>query len=156
MLSKQELFDDFINLLNRHVKCNFDNETIILSSYDRQKVTDRIIAFRRRREKLFGQDLFADAAWDIMLDLYRAHLAKKTISVSSACIAAHVPPTTALRWLAVLEERNLIVREADTRDRRRVYVSLSPAAVMSLNGLIGGLVETDKRMSGSLSMAMDR
>lgn len=99
---------------------------------------------------------FCQPAWDIMLDLYRAHLTDQRISVSSACIAAHVPPTTALRWLVTLEERELITRSADPRDRRRVYVSLSPAAIMSLNALIDGFVDTGRPTSGSESMARDR
>ena len=29
---------------------------------------------RRRREKVFGEDLFADSAWDILLELFAVHL----------------------------------------------------------------------------------
>ena len=48
--------------------------------------------------------------------------------VTSACIGAAVPTTTALRWLALLEERGLIVREADPTDARRIFVRLSADA----------------------------
>lgn len=156
MLSRQALFEDFLNLLTRHVKLSFDDEPLLLNREDRLKAVERIIAFRRRRETLFGNELFADAAWDILLDLYRAHLSERNISVSSACIAANVPPTTALRWLALLESRALISRIPDGRDRRRVYVSLAPGAMMSLNALIDGLVDTGSATSGSMSIAMER
>lgn len=36
-----------------------------------------------------------------------------------------MPATTALRWLTVLEDKGLIVREADATDARRVFVRLS-------------------------------
>ena len=49
---------------------------------------------------MFGEGLFADPAWDIMLDLFAARIEGKDITVSSAGIAACVPPTTALRWSA--------------------------------------------------------
>jgi len=80
---------------------------------------------RRRRVKLFGADLFGEPAWDILLDLFVAFGTGKQISVSSACIGAAVPSTTALRWLSVLETRNLIVRENDDSDARRSHVRLS-------------------------------
>lgn len=80
---------------------------------------------RRRRVKLFGADLFGEPAWDILLDLYIATETGKQISVTSACIGAAVPLTTALRWLTMLEARRLIVRENDDRDARRSYVRLS-------------------------------
>jgi hypothetical protein len=43
-----------------------------------------------------SEDLFADPGWDILLDLYAARQEGKQVSVSSLCIAAAVPPTTAL------------------------------------------------------------
>jgi DNA-binding MarR family transcriptional regulator len=82
---------------------------------------------RREREKLFpGQtDLFSDPAWDILLDLFAAYETGQRVSISSACIASNVPPTTALRWLAILENRGLIVRASDDTDKRRAFVRLS-------------------------------
>jgi predicted transcriptional regulator len=80
---------------------------------------------RRRRVKLFGPDLFGEPAWDILLDLFIATETGKQISVTSACIGAAVPLTTALRWLSMLEARGLIVRESDDKDARRSYVRLS-------------------------------
>jgi DNA-binding MarR family transcriptional regulator len=45
--------------------------------------------------------------------------------VSSLCIAAEVPPTTALRWIKSLTDRGLFVRRPDPRDARRVFIELS-------------------------------
>ena len=89
---------------------------------------------RRLRDEHFPADLFADPAWDILLDLMAARLERTQVTVSSLCVAAAVPPTTALRWIGVLAERDLLVRVADHRDRRRAYVELSEAAARALGG----------------------
>ncbi len=81
---------------------------------------------RRRRAKIFqSDDLFGEPAWDILLDLFIAAKERRRVSVTSACIGSAVPSTTALRWITILEKQNLLVREADTGDARRVYVKLS-------------------------------
>lgn len=81
---------------------------------------------RRRRANIFADPtLFGEPAWDILLDLFIAAKERKRLPVTSACIGAAVPATTALRWLTVLEEKGLIVRENDSSDARRVFVRLS-------------------------------
>ncbi|HWU04181.1 MAG TPA: MarR family winged helix-turn-helix transcriptional regulator [Novosphingobium sp.] len=82
---------------------------------------------RRRRGQIFGDDdLFGEPAWDMLLDLYVAEKNQKRIAVTSACIGAAVPPTTALRWIRILEDKQLILREVDKDDARRTFVRLSP------------------------------
>lgn len=81
---------------------------------------------RRRRTKIFrSEDLFGEPAWDILLDLFIAAKERRRVSVTSACIGSAVPSTTALRWITILEKQELLVREADPGDARRVYVKLS-------------------------------
>ena len=94
-----------------------------------------LLAERREREEALG-DLFGEPAWDMLLDLFAAHEERVNISVSSLCIAAAVPSTTALRWISVLYERGHLIRRADPRDRRRVWVELSPAMVASMRSLL--------------------
>lgn len=86
----------------------------------------RIYASRRQRGVIFGnEELFGEPAWDILLDLYIAQAEGKTVSVSSACIGSAAPPTTGLRWLGVLAEQGLVLREHDPDDQRRVLVRLT-------------------------------
>ena len=85
-----------------------------------------LIKLRRLRDQHFPPDLFADPAWDILLDLYAANLEGKSVSVSSLCIAAAVPPTTALRWITMMTEHGALVRKQDPHDARRVFIGLSP------------------------------
>lgn len=84
-----------------------------------------IIRARRLRDQYFRGELFADPAWDMLLDLYAARLEGNRVAVSSLCIAAAVPATTALRWIKSLTDRGLMVRSADPQDGRRVYIELS-------------------------------
>ncbi len=86
------------------------------------------IRARRLRDQLFGAGWFEDPAWDVLLDLFAAELEGTDVSVSSLCIAAAVAPTTALRWIARMEEAALIERRPDPRDRRRMFTGLSADA----------------------------
>lgn len=65
---------------------------------------------RRERAEIFDADLFADPAWDILLAMYREHLAHRPMTLSDALTAADVPHTTAMRWLAVLTNRGMVAR----------------------------------------------
>ena len=83
------------------------------------------IKLRRLRERFFDAELFADPAWDILLDLKAATQEGQKVSVSSLCIAAAVPPTTALRWITAMTENGMLVRQQDPDDARRVFIGLS-------------------------------
>ena len=95
-----------------------------------------IIRARRLRDQYFRADLFADPAWDMLLDLMAARLASERVAVSSLCIAAAVPPTTALRWIRTLCEQGLFVRSADPQDGRRVFIALSDQAADGLQAYL--------------------
>ena len=75
--------------------------------------------------------MFADPAWDMLLDLLQAEIAQLRVPVSSLCIAAAVPATTALRWLKTMTDQGIFRRRADPHDGRRVFVELSPEASQS-------------------------
>ena len=114
---------------------------------------------RRKRSRFLPADLFGEPTWDILLDLYVATRENRPVPTTSACIGAHVPPTTALRWLRILEARGLVEREDDGRDGRRTFVRLSEqglaameswlrAALGSLDQAVGGIL----RPAGPLHM----
>ncbi|HEX8625271.1 MAG TPA: MarR family winged helix-turn-helix transcriptional regulator [Allosphingosinicella sp.] len=84
-----------------------------------------IIRVRRLRDHFFEGEMFADPAWDMLLDLMAARVEGQRVAVSSLCIAAAVPPTTALRWIKSLCDEGLFVRVADPEDGRRVFIELS-------------------------------
>jgi DNA-binding MarR family transcriptional regulator len=85
--------------------------------------------------------IFGEPAWDILLELFIVAGHGKKISVTGLCAAAAVPPTTALRWVDKLSTQGLIAVEADTRDRRRFHVSLTPDMLARMGSLLRSLGE---------------
>src|SRR3954449_7806519 len=61
---------------------------------------DRIFQARRARGRYFPEELFAEPAWDMLLDLLRRELTGRRLSASDLCLAAGVPGTMALRWIS--------------------------------------------------------
>jgi hypothetical protein len=98
-----------------------------------------VIRSRRMRGQFFVGELFADPAWDMLLDLFAAELERRRVSVSSLCIAAAVPPTTALRWIGTLHDAGLFERHADPSDRRRAYIALSQKALEGMRSYVNAV-----------------
>lgn len=97
------------------------------------------IKARRLRAQYFDEELFADPAWDMLLDLFENELAQLRVSVSSLCVAANVPATTALRWIKTMTDADLFKRRSDPHDARRVFVELSPRASAALRHYFNAL-----------------
>ena len=102
-------------------------------------VVRSVIRARRLRARFFAEELFADPAWDMLLDLLQAELAQHRVPVSSLCIAAAVPATTALRWIKSMTDAGLFWRRADPHDGRRVFIELSPGASEGMRRYFGEL-----------------
>jgi hypothetical protein len=96
------------------------------------RLVRRIIRQRQLRARFFKGELFADPAWDMLLDLTAARAEQTRVSVTSLCIASGVPPTTALRWIGQLTEAGLLQRVEDETDRRRVFITLSDHAAEAM------------------------
>jgi DNA-binding MarR family transcriptional regulator len=92
------------------------------------RLVRRVIRQRQLRARFFAGDLFADPAWDILLDLAAARAEHQRVSVTSLCIASGVPPTTALRWIGQMVEAGLLERVEDETDRRRAFITLTDKA----------------------------
>jgi DNA-binding MarR family transcriptional regulator len=100
------------------------------------------IRARRLRSQYFSDELFADPAWDMLLELLSAELSNQRMAVSSLCMAAGVPATTALRWLKSLVEKGLMTRRDDPLDARRVFVELSPHSSRALRSYFAEVYRT--------------
>lgn len=87
---------------------------------------------RRRRGRYLPDKIFAEPAWDILLDLYVNGVRGRPVSITSACIAGDIPATTGLRWLGVLEQEKLIEREVSKTDARVTLVRLTMQAHQKL------------------------
>lgn len=111
---------------------SFPPTSVGTATTDREAIAcaRKLYRIRRLRNRVFEDpDLFGEPAWDLLLDLFIAACEGKRVSVTSACIGAAVPTTTALRWIGVLEERNLLRRESDSADGRRIFVRLTERGI---------------------------
>jgi hypothetical protein len=79
---------------------------------------------RRRRRRVFGEEegLLGDPIWDALLELFVAQAEDRPISTTSLVHAMHLPASTGLRWIDHMEERGLLTRATDLRDRRRSLI----------------------------------
>jgi hypothetical protein len=92
------------------------------------RLVRKIIRQRQLRARFFEGDIFADPAWDMLLDLTAARAEHVRVSVTSLCIASGVPPTTALRWIGQMTDAALMQRVDDETDRRRAFITLTDKA----------------------------
>ena len=104
-----------------------------------EKALRKIIRARADRLKYLPVDLFADPAWDMLLDLYLGDILSKRISISSLCTASNVPATTALRWIGALGNEGLIDRGGDPCDARRSFISLSKSGLERMDAYFSSL-----------------
>lgn len=93
----------------------------------------RILKLRESRGKFFSDALFGEPAWDMLLELYAAHLEDREESVSNLFIGSKCPPTTGLRWVGVLDSHGWVERRTDENDARRVLVKLTPKGLTAMN-----------------------
>lgn len=105
------------------------------------RMVRQVIANRQARGKFFDPALFGDPAWDMLLDLTAAHGEGVQVSVTSLCIAAAVPATTALRWLTQMVESGVFVRVPDPADKRRAFIALSDRSLAGMSGYFASLRE---------------
>ena len=91
-----------------------------------------MVRARRARDRFFPADIFGEPAWDMLLDLALAAVEGHDVAVSSLCIAAAVPTTTALRWIKNLCDAGLFERRDDPRDARRAFIDLSAPALAAM------------------------
>lgn len=105
---------------------NSDDQMVVLQpQLPDPRMVRALIARRQARSKFFDADLFADPAWDMLLDLTAAEGERQDVSVTSLCIAAMVPATTALRWIKQLVDSGVFERKSDPGDKRRAFIALS-------------------------------
>ena len=85
----------------------------------------RELAHRQQRDRIFGENLFSDPAWDLLLLLFVAQEEGRHVTISTLCSEAPVPASTAHRWVLVLLEQGLLTRSSDAQDSRLRYISLT-------------------------------
>ncbi len=95
--------------------------------YDPSSFLAALRASRAARAQYLPARLFADPAWDILLELTVARIERRDVTVKVVQAAARVPAATSIRWMHVLETEGLLTRRTDPLDRRRTFVALTEA-----------------------------
>lgn len=101
---------------------------------------------RRLRARHLPGMAFGEPAWDILLDLAISHYWRRETSVTSLCIAADVPSTTALRWISSMTKEGLIVRRSCIRDGRRSFLAIAPDSYQAMLALATDALRTEGRV----------
>lgn len=124
-----ELAESASNLLFSNLDYESKRSKLVASKRSKRAILNAAkitYSLRRSRSNLFKDDsLFGEPAWDILLDLFIADLKGVSLSISDACIGSASAQTTALRWIGVLQESEIVARSRDPRDARRAHLSLT-------------------------------
>ena len=107
----------------------------------------RIYRTRSMRRDFFGDALFRDPAWDILLLLYSAEGTGERISISAVCAASGASHTTGIRWIQLLEDSGYVSREPNSDDRRVTWLRLTPDARERLNAFLDCILRNVFRAS---------
>lgn len=86
-------------------------------------------AMRRRilRKQLLGSpELFGEPAWDMLVDLFIHQSRGQPLSMSSLCITAGIPTSSAMKLIQRLCDAGILERSPDAYDGRRSLVNLTP------------------------------
>lgn len=83
---------------------------------------------RRRRLKHFDGSLFAEPAWDMLLEMFVKTARAERISTINLCVAADIPASTGLRWIIRLEDQGHLRRYKAPDDARLMLIEMSPGA----------------------------
>jgi DNA-binding MarR family transcriptional regulator len=104
-------------------------------------IASQLLSFRNRRSQYFGEAMFGEAAWQILLALYAAGGASDFRWVLEH---SRVPPSTTRRWIDFLE-RNEFVRPRAANDTEFEVFELTSKAEVALDEFLRELVEAFSR-----------
>ena len=85
----------------------------------------RVSRTRQVRDQVFGATLCSNPPWNILLELFVSAEEGRNVTIKSACVAAGVPQSTALRHIAHLIEIGLCVRTQHPSDARSAHLKLT-------------------------------
>lgn len=86
-------------------------------------------AMRRRmlRHQLLGSaELFGEPAWDMLLDLFIHECEDKPLAMSSLCISAGMPTSSAMKLIQRMCDAAILERIPDPHDGRRSLMRIAP------------------------------
>ena len=104
-----------------------------ISRESRSQAATRIFEERRVRADHFADaDLFGEPAWDILLYLFQGHSHGRGVKIETISIMLGMPATSALRWLEVLERKELVFAYRDETNVRQIFLRLSSKGFLQM------------------------
>lgn len=91
------------------------------------------------KSKIFKESIFTDPVWNMLMELFKAHLIGERISVSTLHMISGTSSATASRRILDMEYAGLIERIPDENDRRRTYARLTDNSVDLLQQYFGAI-----------------
>ena len=83
-----------------------------------------------------GNGLFADECWNMCLDIYICGLKDERVTVSAIAHSSGIPMTTAMRYINVMVDQNLIEKSPNPADNRMIFVSITADCRQKLESLL--------------------
>lgn len=103
---------------------------------------------RACRAKYLPWELFAEPAWDILLELYSFELVGRFASEAQLIEKLAVPATVSIRWMKMLEVQNLISRFVDPEDSAAVQIQLTAQGLAAMDAYFS---DRDKSLDARIS-----
>lgn len=105
------------------LRCKTGPENTRVLENARTAVRRRIL----RRQLMGSPELFGEPAWDMLLDLFVHECEGKLLAMSSLCISAGIPTSSAMKLIQKLCDAGLLERIPDQHDGRRSLMRLCPS-----------------------------
>lgn len=111
---------------------------------------DYLSALRRLRQESSTLANLDEPSWTILLEVYRADITGRRLSVSKLCAMDEASQTTAWRRIRSMEEEGLLLRDQDPADARRSFVMLTESATKAVSDF---MARADELMPGQRDTA---
>lgn len=106
-------------------------------------------ALQRGRHIFFPHGYFADASWQMLLELYVARLDGRRTIVTDLCLEPRVPCSTVLRHLERAIQDGYVRRSGDPLDKRKSYVALTDHGEIVMMEALSHVVALLEKMQAS-------
>lgn len=110
---------------------------------------------RRRRDSLIRHDVFAEPAWDLLLELYVQHHRQNPVGLDRLCGIAAAGPATALRWIGLLMEKGLVTRLPPGGASADLQVALSAKGVEEMERYLRDFLHREQ-LGGDVAAGLHR
>jgi DNA-binding MarR family transcriptional regulator len=95
-----------------------------------------IVRVRRARDRLLGRAVVGEPAYELLLALYVSANRRRGVPLTTLAKSAKVPYSSALRWIAYLEDKRFVSRSQSSSDRRVILIRLTGSGLAVLHDFL--------------------